>query len=80
VATIAINADGSFTSTTTQSGGINGAPALFTYTFNGHVHGIDSSGTQRFAGQFREDITYNNGTSYTCTSNDQFWSVIRSAV
>ena len=78
VATIAINPDGSFSSTTTQSGVIGGAPAMFTYTFNGHTHGTKSAGVQRFAGQFREDIAYNNGTSYSCTSNDQSWSATRS--
>ena len=36
---IAIAADGSFSATTTQDGVLFGAPAHFTYTFSGHVHG-----------------------------------------
>ena len=74
VASIPIGADGSFTSTTTQSGVHNGSPAMFTYTFNGHFEGLSSSGAERVAGQFREDITFNNGTAYSCTSNDESWS------
>ena len=74
VASIPIGADGSFTSTTTQTGVLSGAPATFTYTFNGHFHGTTSSGHERVGGQLREDITFNNGTAYSCTSNEQSWS------
>ncbi|HWF34385.1 MAG TPA: hypothetical protein VG295_03410 [Solirubrobacteraceae bacterium] len=76
--TVAIAADGSFSSSSTETGVINSTPATFTYTFNGHFHGPSSSGVPRVAGMFREDITYGNGTTYTCTSNDQSWSGVRS--
>jgi hypothetical protein len=72
---IAIQPDGSFTASASQSGTLGGSPAMFTYTFNGHFHGTSASGAERVAGQFREDITFNNGTAYACTSNDQSWSV-----
>jgi hypothetical protein len=74
VGSIPIAADGSFASTTTQSGVLSGTTAMFTHTFSGHFHGTSSSGAKRVAGQFREDITFNNGTAYSCTSNDQSWS------
>jgi hypothetical protein len=74
IPSIAIAADGSFTSTTTQTGALFGVPAAFTYTFSGHFHGTNSSGAERVAGAFREDITYNNGTAFSCTSNNQSWS------
>jgi hypothetical protein len=49
-----------------------GAAVHITYTFSGHFHGTDASNRERVAGSFREDITY-DGTSTTCTSNNQFW-------
>jgi hypothetical protein len=71
---IAIAANGSFTTTTTETGVINGAAATITYTFSGHFHGTNSSGVERAAGQVRDAITYNNGTAYSCTSNNLSWS------
>jgi len=69
-----IQPDGSFTASATQSGMHAGSPAMFTDTFNGHFRGTSSTGAERVAGQFREDITFNNGTAYSCTSNDESWS------
>jgi hypothetical protein len=74
IADIPIAADGSFTATTTQDGVVAGSTAHFKYTFSGHYHGTTSAGVPRLAGQYREDITYNNGTAYSCTSNDQTWT------
>jgi hypothetical protein len=48
--------------------------AKITYTFTGHFHGLTSSGTQRVAGQLREDITYGSGTTISCSSDDMPWS------
>ena len=70
---VTVAPDGSFTSTTTQTGIFGGTAATFTYTFKGHVHGTNSAGAERVAGTYREDITYNNGAA-TCTSNNQAWS------
>ncbi len=77
IADIAIAADGSFTATTTQDGVFAGATAHFTYTFSGHYHGTTSSGEPALGGQFREDVAYDDGTAYACTSDDQTWSVVR---
>jgi hypothetical protein len=79
IASIVIGSDGSFSSTTTQDGVLSGAAAHFTYTFSGHMHGLASDGTQRVAGRFREDVTFDNGTAYSCTSNDQTWTADRDA-
>jgi hypothetical protein len=73
IASIPINADGSFSATVTQTGLEGGAPVHFTYTFSGHFHGRNASNEERIAGMFREDISY-DGTSTTCTSGNQFWS------
>jgi hypothetical protein len=74
---ISIGADGSFSATATQTGMANGAPATFTYTFSGHFHGTDSGGNEQAAGSLRENVTYNNGTSYSCTTGTTPWTMTR---
>jgi hypothetical protein len=74
ITAIPIQSDGSFTSSTMTTGVYDSTPATFTYTFNGHFHGLTTSGTQRVAGQLREDITYGSGTMITCSSNVMPWS------
>ena len=71
---IAIEPDGSFSATETEQGIEEGAAATFTFTFSGHFHGTNSSGQGRAAGVLREDVTYANGTQYTCMSNGIPWS------
>ena len=78
IASIPINADGSFSATTTVTGVIGNAPVHFTYTFSGHFHGRNSSDNARVAGSVRENLSY-DGTSTACTSNTQSWSAIRTA-
>jgi hypothetical protein len=78
IAEIPIAADGSFTSTTTQTGVIGSTPATFTYTFDGQFHGPNSQGVPRVAGIFRENVTYGSGTTYSCTTNNQAWTATRS--
>jgi hypothetical protein len=73
-ASIPIAADGSFSATATQTGVLFGATAQFTYTFAGHFHGTTTAGVERVAGHFREDITFNDGTAYSCTTNIRTWS------
>jgi hypothetical protein len=73
VASLAIAADGSFSSVTTQHGQLSGGPATFTYTLSGHVHGTTTGGVERMAGTLREDVTYDDGTARTCATNDQSW-------
>nr|WP_270887928.1 IPT/TIG domain-containing protein [Pedococcus sp. 5OH_020] len=78
IASIALNADGSFASTTTQSGVFAGHPATFTYRFNGNVHGLSPSGLPRLAGTLRESISYTDTPARDCTSNDQAWNATKS--
>jgi hypothetical protein len=73
-ASIPILAGGSFSATATQTGVIDSHSATFTYTFSGHFHSITASGAERAAGQYREDITFNDGTAVSCTTNPQTWS------
>ena len=73
IASIPINADGSFSSTTSQTSVIANSAVHITYTFSGHFHGRNASDQERIAGSFREDISY-DGTSTTCTSGTQPWS------
>ncbi len=72
-ASIAIT-DGSFTGSATDTGVIDHSTATYTYTFNGNFHGTSTSGVERVAGQLRETITFDNGTSYSCTTGPQTWS------
>jgi hypothetical protein len=76
---VPIRSAGSFKGSFTQEGVVEGAPAHFAYSFIGHFHGVTSSGVPRVAGTLREDITYDNGTAYTCTTNNQPWTAIRDA-
>ena len=61
----------------TDTATVSGAANPFTYTFNGHFHGLNSSGQQRVSGQLREDVVYNNGASISCSSDVMPWSVTR---
>ena len=79
IADIAIAADGSFSGHATQNGVLAGNPATYTYTFSGHTHGATTAGVTRVAGTFREDIAYSDGTTRSCTTNDQSWSALRDA-
>ncbi|WP_231379426.1 hypothetical protein, partial [Candidatus Solirubrobacter pratensis] len=74
IADIAIAPDGSFTATTTQTGVLAGAPAHFTYTFSGHFQGTLVSGT------YREDVSYDDGTAFACTTNPTTWTASREAL
>ena len=74
-ASITINSDGSFNSgTVTQPGTFDSVPATYTYTFSGNFHGTTTGGVERAAGELREEITFNNGTAYSCTTNPQIWT------
>ena len=82
MAEVTIAADGSFSHTSEQEGQVETAykeyePAHFTYTLSGHVHGAGSGGEQRIAGVYREDVTYDNGTKYSCSTSNQSWTAAR---
>ena len=71
-ASIAIGSDGSFNSgTVTETGVIANSPATFTYTLSGRFM------RTQVTGSLQEDITFNNGTAYSCTTNPQTWSATR---
>ena len=70
---IAIAADGSFAATRTQNGVLAGVAAQFTYTFSGQFNPTNVTGT------LRQDVTFTDGSAYTCTTNDQSWSALRTA-
>lgn len=74
IETIPVNSSGAFKAKQATPGKIFGNPATITYTFNGHFHGMTSTGERRVAGLLREDISYTEkGTEYACTSNYQAW-------
>jgi hypothetical protein len=66
--------NGSFTGSATDTGTFDSSPAMYTYTFNGNFHGTATDGTERVAGQLRETVTFDNGTSFSCTTGPQTWS------
>jgi hypothetical protein len=73
IASVAINPDGSFTSTTTQTGIISGHPTTFTYVFRGNVHGVNADGIPRMAGTLRETLAWTDTPGHECSTNDQSW-------
>jgi hypothetical protein len=74
IASIPLNANGSFSATATKNGIYDGYPATFTYTFSGNFHGEAPSGAARAAGSFSETLAYTGSTAYTCTSDNQSWT------
>jgi hypothetical protein len=74
ISEIALEPDGSFSGTTEKTGVIEGVSATFKYTLSGHLHTSELSGPARFAGMVRDEITYDNGTKYECTSGDYSWT------
>ena len=77
IPSISIDAKGAFSGQAMQSGTVDASPATFTYTFSGHFHGFDSNGHERAAGSLREDVTYDNGTSHSCTTGTRPWTMAR---
>jgi hypothetical protein len=76
LASIPINANGSFAGSVTEDGIISGRAVTFTRMFRGNFHGVSSAGIPRGAGTWREDVTFHDN-GQTCTSNDQTWSAER---
>ena len=64
--------------TTTRTGDYLGNVAHETFTFEGHVHGLNSNGVPRLAGSLTETMSYSaNGTTFICTSNELPWTATR---
>ncbi|MDX6209173.1 MAG: hypothetical protein QOE24_1564, partial [Frankiales bacterium] len=77
VSSVPLRSDGSFSSTTTQTGVFSGHPATFTYVFAGRVNGRASSGAAQLAGTLRENVDYTDLPARHCTTNDQPWTAVR---
>ncbi len=69
-----VKANGSFAATGSQTGVWAGYKASFSYSFMGNLEAATAKGPARGTGSLRENITYNNGTTYQCTTNNQTWS------
>ena len=75
---IGVQPNGSFSATTSQQGVFDNAKAKFTLSFAGHFEGATPSGPVTVAGTLREDIVFPaNGTTETCTTNNQPWVAVR---
>jgi hypothetical protein len=57
-----------------RDAGNDGLPAPARWLAASHFHATNTAGNERVAGQFREDITFNNETAFSCTTNIQTWS------
>jgi urease beta subunit len=74
---VSLTSNGSVTKTATENSVYNGSPATLTFTFQGHVQGLTSTGAAAAQGSLTAAMSYNNGTAYTCTSGKLPWSVAR---
>jgi hypothetical protein len=79
IAAIPLTSNGSFNSTTTQTGVYAGFRAKFTYTFQGSYQGLNSSGVPTVTGTFKETMKYTDSAARTCTSGTQSWTATRDA-
>ena len=73
---LAVSSDGSFSTTFgEQSQGVT-----YTIVFEGHFHGVNSTGASRAAGSYVVTGTFTHkGTSYNCTTSEQWWSATGTA-
>jgi PKD domain len=74
IASATIGSDGSFSGSATDTGVFESEPATFSYTFRGNFHSLNASGVERAAGTFEVTVTYTNGSTYTCSSNEETWN------
>ena len=70
----AIKPNGSFTATGSQVGVWVSYQATFTYSLAGNFEAATAKGPASAAGSFRENVTYLNGTTNKCTTNNQTWT------
>ncbi|HUC14844.1 MAG TPA: hypothetical protein VMS00_10370 [Acidimicrobiales bacterium] len=71
---VAVQPNGSFTTSVSESGVINSYNARITYTFAGYFEGPTPSGPSTVAGAWRENVVFASGTTAMCTSNYQSWT------
>jgi hypothetical protein len=67
----------SFLYGSSEKGTLEGRPVTIKFTFNGHFHSVNSSEVERAAGTYREDITFEGGSTRKCTTNNQPFSAAR---
>lgn len=81
VDSVPISRTGSFATTTTEHGVLDGSPATYAITIEGNVHGFNSLGQARIAGSVLETLTSSSGgTARSCTSGPQLpWIATRDA-
>jgi hypothetical protein len=72
VANITIESNTTFSGNEKEEGWIEGKAVKITSSFMGHFDGLDSDGTQRAAGTFRDELAFEGGE--TCTSGNQAWA------
>jgi hypothetical protein len=74
ISSLNLASDGSFSTEYQQTSG----SATFTIRFQGHFHGVNSTGASRAAGSYRVTGTFtHNGRVYNCSSNKQSWDAVR---
>ena len=72
---VAIQPNGSFAATASQTGVFDNAKANFTYSFTGRFRPATPSGPPTATGTLRDTVVFPaNGTTETCTSNVQPWA------
>jgi hypothetical protein len=72
---VAIQPNGSFAATASQTGVFDNAKAKFTYLFAGRFRRATASGPPTATGTLRDTVVFPaNGTTETCTSNVQPWA------
>jgi hypothetical protein len=76
--TVAAN-NASFLYGATEKGTLEGKPVSIAFTFDGHFHSVNAAGVERLAGTYREDITFEGGSTRRCTTNNQWFSATRDA-
>lgn len=74
---ISLPANGYFSASLARTGDYDGYVATFHYSFRGHVHGLDPSGTPRMAGSLLVTMTFTDTAARSCTSNVQPWYASR---
>ena len=67
----------SFVHTGAEKGTLEGKPVSIGFTFDGHFHSVNGASVERLAGSYREDITFEGGSTRRCTTNNQSFSATR---
>ncbi len=66
-----------FNYSATEKGTLEGRPVTIKFTFNGHFHSVNKESVERLAGTYREDITFEGGSTRRCTTDNQWFNATR---